>query len=48
MGGGIAHVSIDKGYHTILKDMDLQALGRGQQQIETGLQTAFKKKKLTS
>ncbi len=47
MGAGVAQVSIDKGYKVILKDMAPQGITRGQQQIEKGLQTAVKKKKLT-
>ncbi|GLH14232.1 Trifunctional enzyme subunit alpha, mitochondrial [Gryllus bimaculatus] len=46
MGAGIAHVSIDKGYNVILKDTSVQGLARGQGQIQTGLDTAVKRKKL--
>ncbi|KAK7789532.1 hypothetical protein R5R35_003349 [Gryllus longicercus] len=46
MGAGIAHVSIDKGYNVILKDTSVQGLSRGQGQIQTGLDTAVKRKKL--
>uniref|UniRef100_A0A646QG61 Trifunctional enzyme subunit alpha, mitochondrial n=1 Tax=Hemiscolopendra marginata TaxID=943146 RepID=A0A646QG61_9MYRI len=48
MGAGIAQVSIDKGYHVILKDMDMKGLGRGQNQILKGLDTSVKKKKISS
>ena len=37
MGAGIAHVSIDKGLKTVLKDVSLAGVALGQQQIETGL-----------
>ena len=47
MGAGIVQVSIDKGIHTVMKDADLPGLVRGQQQIEKGLKTSVKKKKLT-
>lgn len=47
MGAGIAQVSIDKGMHTILKDMSQEGLSRGQLQVENGLKTQVKKKKLT-
>jgi enoyl-CoA hydratase/long-chain 3-hydroxyacyl-CoA dehydrogenase len=47
MGAGIAQVSIDKGMHTILKDMSPEGLGRGQLQIESGLKTHVKKQKLS-
>ena len=47
MGAGIVQVSIDKGIHTVLKDMAESGLTRGQQQIEKGLKTAVKKRKLT-
>jgi len=48
MGAGIAQVSIDKGYHVILKDMAAPGLIRGTQQIEAGLKTAVKKKKISA
>jgi len=48
MGAGIAQVSVDKGYHVLMKDMTAKGLARGQQQIESGLTTAVKKKKMTS
>jgi len=47
MGAGIAHVSIDKGLPTILKDTADVGLRRGQEQIDKGLRDAVKKKKLT-
>ncbi|ELU04463.1 hypothetical protein CAPTEDRAFT_162556 [Capitella teleta] len=47
MGAGIGQVSIDKGIHTILKDMTPEGLGRGQLQVEKGLKDQVKKKKLS-
>ena len=46
MGAGIAQVSIDKGMRTTLKDMSDAGLNRGRIQIEDGLETGIKKKKL--
>ncbi|XP_064626049.1 trifunctional enzyme subunit alpha, mitochondrial-like [Lineus longissimus] len=48
MGAGICQVSIDKGYNVIMKDMNLAGLARGQQQIQKGLDTSVKKRKITS
>lgn len=45
MGAGIAHVSVDKGYQVILKDTNTNGLGRGVNQIQTGLNNAVKRKK---
>jgi len=47
MGAGIAHVSASK-FNTILKDMNDQGISRGINQIETGLQGAVKRKKMSS
>lgn len=47
MGAGIAQVSIDKGYRTILKDMSQQGLARGINQIQSGLDKGVKRKKFT-
>jgi len=47
MGAGIAHVSIDKGIPTIMKDTVDKGLYRGQDQIEKGLKESVKKKKLS-
>ena len=47
MGAGVAHVSVEKGYNTTLKDMAMDGLVRGQQQIEKGLGLAVKKRKMT-
>ena len=48
MGAGIAQVSIDKGLTTILKDVSLEALARGEQQIRTSFDQKVKRKRLTS
>ncbi|KAL5016542.1 hypothetical protein ScPMuIL_006131 [Solemya velum] len=48
MGAGIAQVSIDKGINVILKDMNLQGLARGQDQVQKGLDSQVKKRKITS
>jgi len=48
MGAGIAHVTIDKGVTTVLKDVSPQALARGQNQIYKGLNSAAKRKKITT
>ncbi|XP_071519779.1 trifunctional enzyme subunit alpha, mitochondrial-like [Panulirus ornatus] len=47
MGAGIAQVSVDKGYHTILKDMNHVGLGRGIKQVQGGLDKAVKRKKIS-
>lgn len=47
MGAGIAHVSIDKGYDCVLRDVAEKGLTRGLQQIDSGLQLDVKKKKKT-
>jgi len=48
MGSGIAEVSIDKNIPTTLKDISLEALGKGQDRIQRNLQQAVKKRKYTS
>ena len=48
MGAGIAQVSIDKGMHVVMKDISLEGLARGEDQIMKGLNTSVKKKKITS
>ena len=48
MGAGIAQVSIAKNYNVVLKDSNLEALGRGLQQIEKNLSVNVKKKKMTT
>ncbi|CAF2065093.1 unnamed protein product [Rotaria magnacalcarata] len=48
MGAGIAHVSIDKGYNVILRDMTSKALSRGYTQISKGYQNYVKRKRITT
>ncbi len=48
MGAGIANVSIDKGYTTVLKDIDQHALVRGENQIHKSLSKDAKKRKITT
>lgn len=48
MGAGIAHVSVDKGYNVILKDTTEAGLSRGVSQIQTGLEGAVKRKKISA
>lgn len=43
MGAGIAQVSIDKGYHVVLKDTNEAGLFRGVGQIQKGLDNAVKR-----
>ena len=47
MGAGIVQVTIDKGLNVILKDANEQGLGRGINQIRSGLDKAVKRKKMT-
>jgi len=47
MGAGIAQVSVDKGYHTILKDMNNAGLARGINQVQGGVNKAVKRKKIS-
>ncbi|XP_058061601.1 trifunctional enzyme subunit alpha, mitochondrial [Anopheles bellator] len=47
MGAGIVQVSIDKGYHVVMKDTTEAGLGRGVGQIQTGLQNAIKRKRIS-
>ncbi|KAK7504057.1 hypothetical protein BaRGS_00004789 [Batillaria attramentaria] len=48
MGAGVAQVSIDKGMHVLMKDMNIQGLARGQEQIQKSLDGQVKKRKITS
>merc|ERR1719244_671941 len=48
MGAGIAQVSVDKGYRTILKDMNYAGVARGTNQVQAGLDKSVKRKKITS
>merc|ERR550539_1666614 len=46
MGAGIAQVSIDKGYKTVMKDVSDAGLGRGVFQIKDGINKKVKRKKI--
>ncbi|CAF4906571.1 unnamed protein product, partial [Rotaria sp. Silwood1] len=48
MGAGIAHVSIDKGYNVILRDVTSKAVSRGYSQITKGYQDSVKRKRITN
>ena len=48
MGAGIAQVSAEKGYNIVLKDANLDGLGRGLEQISKNFDLAVKKKKMSS
>jgi len=48
MGAGIAQVSVDKGYRTLLKDMSHEGLARGMNQVQSGVDKAVKRKKYTT
>ncbi|KAJ8033396.1 Trifunctional enzyme subunit alpha, mitochondrial [Holothuria leucospilota] len=48
MGAGIAAVSIDKGIHTILKDITLPAVAKGEQHIYKELDKKAKRKRISS
>ena len=47
MGAGIAQVTVDKGMTVILKDVTVAGIGRGQQQVQKGLDKKVKRKKIT-
>lgn len=47
MGAGIVQVSIDKGYDVVMKDTNEAGLSRGINQIEKGLSTAEKRKRIS-
>jgi len=47
MGAGIAQVSVDKGYTTVLKDMSSAGLSRGVGQVEDYLTKKVKRKKIS-
>merc|ERR1739848_717696 len=47
MGAGIAQVSVDKGMTTILKDMNIDGITRGVNQIQGGTDKAVKRKKVS-
>lgn len=48
MGAGIVEVSLQKGYHVIMKDNIVNGLVRGQEQVYKGLNGRVKKKAMTS
>ena len=47
MGAGIAQVSVDKGYTTVLKDMNTAGLSRGMNQVQDYLDKKAKRKKIS-
>lgn len=47
MGAGIVQVSVDKGYTVIMKDATQAGLTRGIGQVQKGLETAYKRKRIT-
>merc|ERR1712045_331147 len=47
MGAGIAQVSVDKGYTTVLKDMNSAGLARGMNQVQDYLDKKVKRKKIS-
>ena len=47
MGAGIAQVSVDKGMTTILKDMNIDGITRGVNQVQGGVDKAVKRKKVS-
>ncbi|CAH0404870.1 unnamed protein product [Chilo suppressalis] len=48
MGAGIVQVSIDKGYNVVMKDATNAGLYRGVGQIQTGLNNAVKRKRISA
>lgn len=48
MGAGIVQVTVDKGFNVIMKDATDAGLARGIGQIQTGLNGAVKRKKITA
>lgn len=48
MGAGIVQVSIDKGYNVILKDTNNAGIERGISQIQKGLETGIKRRRITA
>ncbi|XP_063433907.1 trifunctional enzyme subunit alpha, mitochondrial-like [Mytilus trossulus] len=48
MGAGVVQVSIDKGYHVTMKDMSIEGLARGQEQVYAGLNKQAKRKKIST
>lgn len=48
MGAGIVQVSVDKGYQVVMKDANENGLGKGIGQIQKGLDTKIKRKRITA
>lgn len=48
MGAGIVQVTVDKGYNVIMKDSNDAGLGRGIGQIQKGLQSAIRRKRMNA
>lgn len=48
MGAGIVQVSIDKGYDVVMKDANNAGLSRGIGQIQKGLETGIKRRRITA
>ena len=48
MGAGIVQVSIDKGYQVVMKDANENGLSKGIGQIQKGLDTKIKRKRITA
>ncbi|XP_067612624.1 trifunctional enzyme subunit alpha, mitochondrial [Eurosta solidaginis] len=46
MGAGIAQVSVNNGYHVVMKDTSYNGLARGVEQIQKGLDAQVKRKKI--
>lgn len=47
MGSGIAQVTVDKSFSVLLKDITQENLAKGQNQIQKGLDSAVKKKRIS-
>ncbi|XP_054742290.1 trifunctional enzyme subunit alpha, mitochondrial [Anastrepha obliqua] len=47
MGAGIAQVSVNNGYQVVLKDTSFNGLARGVEQIQKGLDSQVKRKKIS-
>ncbi|KAH8412985.1 hypothetical protein KR009_007331 [Drosophila setifemur] len=48
MGAGIVQVSVDKGYQVVMKDATEAGLGRGIGQVQKGLETAVRRKRISA
>jgi len=47
MGAGVAQVSAQRGFKVLLKDVNVQGLGRGEKQITKNLDTQVKRRRMT-